>query len=59
MSAAQSGAIDDSQESWIATEVTGPGTLTFWWKVSSESGYDWLRFYLDGNEAAALTEDPG
>ncbi len=46
--AAQSGAISHSQESWLETTVTGPGTLSFWWKVSSESGYDWLELYLDG-----------
>ena len=28
--------------------VTGPGTLTFWWKVSSEKDFDWLRFHIDG-----------
>lgn len=46
--AAQSGAISHSQESWLETVVTGPGTLSFWWKVSSEAGYDWLELYLDG-----------
>lgn len=59
LSAGRSGAIGDSEESWIATEVTGPGILTFWWSVSSESGYDWLRFYVDGDERAAITEDTG
>lgn len=42
--AAQSGAIDNSQQSTLQTTVTGPGTLTFWWKVSSEQGYDFLTF---------------
>jgi len=46
--AAQSGAITDNQESWLATSVVGPGTLTYWWKVSSEPDYDFLEFYLDG-----------
>jgi len=48
--AAQSGAIDHSQESWVQTTVVGPGTVSFWWKVSSESCCDHLRFYIDGNE---------
>ena len=30
------------------TVTNGPGTLTFWWSVSSELGYDYLEFYLDG-----------
>lgn len=46
--AAQSGLINDSQESWFQTTVTGPGLLTFWWKVSSEEDYDFLEFYLNG-----------
>ena len=45
--AAQSGDIADSEESWMQTSVQGEGTVTFWWKVSSESGYDELEFYLD------------
>jgi len=30
--------------------VTGPGQLSFWWKISSEQNYDYLRFYLDAQE---------
>jgi M6 family metalloprotease-like protein len=50
--AAQSGAISDSQSSSLETTLAGPGTLTFWWKVSSEAGYDYLRFYSNGVEQA-------
>src|SRR6266446_5218650 len=46
--AAQSGFVLNNQESWLQTTVDGPGTLTFWWKVSSEQDFDWLRFHLDG-----------
>jgi len=28
--------------------VSGSGTLTFYWKVSSEANWDWLEFYIDG-----------
>lgn len=45
--AAQSGAISHNQQSGLSTTVTGPGRLTFWWKVSSEAGYDFLKFSLD------------
>src|SRR5207247_759980 len=48
--AAQSGAIGDGQVSWLETTVAGPATLSFYWKVSSESGWDFLRFYIDGVE---------
>jgi hypothetical protein len=47
-SAAQSGAIDHSQSSWLQTTVMGPGTVSFYWKVSSEANYDYLEFYIDG-----------
>jgi M6 family metalloprotease-like protein/uncharacterized repeat protein (TIGR02543 family) len=50
--AAQSGAIGNDQNSSMDTTVTGPGTMTFWWKVSSESTYDFLRFYINGVEQA-------
>ncbi len=53
--AAQSGAIGDNKETWIQTSVTGPGTLSFWWKVSSEDGADFLEFLLDGNFQNDLT----
>jgi hypothetical protein len=46
--AAESGLVSDNQESWVHTVVDGPGTLTFWWKVSSETDFDWLRFHIDG-----------
>ena len=46
--AAQSGSISDDQDSSIGTSVTGPGTLSFYWKVSSEIDYDFLKFSIDG-----------
>lgn len=47
-SAAASGPISHSQHSWLKTVATGPGTLSFTWKVSSEASFDRLEFYLDG-----------
>ena len=52
LSAAQSGAIGNNQLSGLKTSVTGPGTVTFWWKVSSEEGYDFLNFYVDSTNTA-------
>jgi hypothetical protein len=46
--AAQSGLITHNQESWLQTTVTGPGSLSFRWKVSSEADYDFLEFYVNG-----------
>jgi hypothetical protein len=55
--AAQSGAITDSQNTWIKTNVTGPGTLKFRWKVSCEPNYDYLRFYIAGSEKDKITSE--
>ncbi len=57
--ALQSGDIGDSQETTLTTKVTGPGTLTFWWKVSSETSSDFLRFRLDFAQVAAAPEISG
>jgi len=55
--AAQSGRIGNgnNQASWIQTNVTGPGSITFYWNVSSEAGYDFLRFFIDGIEQASIS----
>lgn len=49
-----SGGISANQATWIQTTVTGSGTLSFWWKVYSESNTpskmgDNLQFYIDDN----------
>ena len=46
---AQSGDIDDSQSSWLSLEyeVLYDDSISFWFKVSSESGEDFLQFYID------------
>jgi hypothetical protein len=46
-SAGQSGSISHSQSSWMGTTINGPGTLSFWWKVSSENSYDWLELWVN------------
>lgn len=45
--AAQSGLVGNNQQSLLQATVTGPGTLRFWWKVSSEPNYDRLWFNMD------------
>jgi parallel beta-helix repeat protein len=46
--AARSGEIKHDQESWMQTTVSGAGTISFYWKVSSEEYFDFLEFYIDG-----------
>lgn len=45
----KSGAISDNQSSEMSLELnlTSAGTVAFFRKVSSESGYDYLKFYID------------
>lgn len=47
---AKSGAIDDQSTSVVSYTVEDgmAGQISFYRKVSSESGYDFLKFYLDG-----------
>jgi RHS repeat-associated protein len=44
---ARSGEIGDDQETWLQTTVTGPGTLTFDYKLSCDAG-DEYAFSIDG-----------
>ncbi len=48
--AAKSGLITAGQTSTMnmGMAVPSPGTITFRYKVSSESSFDYLRFYIDG-----------
>jgi Leucine-rich repeat (LRR) protein len=48
VSAAQSGTIGDNEQSSLETTVTGPGLLTYWRKISSETNYDYLELYVNG-----------
>ena len=52
--AAQSGTTPDNGTSWMQTHITGPGTLTYWWKVSSQASGDYLRFYQDGSQVTSI-----
>jgi len=53
--AAQSGVISNSQETWVEASITGPGTGSFWWSVSSESDYDLLCFEIDGVQRTSIS----
>ncbi len=44
---AESGLIGDNQTSEMAATFEGSGTISFYWKVSSQE-YDYLKVYLDG-----------
>jgi len=48
----KSGNIIDNQTSTMSVtlDIMTSDSITFYYKVSSESGYDYLRFYIDGSE---------
>jgi len=43
---------------YTASSAT-PATVTFWWDVSSELGWDWLKFYVDGVEKESISGPAG
>jgi len=57
--AARSGPIDDLQQSVMTTSVTGPCKVTFYWGISSEADYDFMRFYIDDVEMEAISGEVG
>jgi hypothetical protein len=56
---AKSGSITDNQTSsmQVTMNVIASGNITFHYKVSSESGWDYLHFYIDGVEKAKWSGD--
>ncbi len=57
--AVRSGDISDEGSSLMSTTVTGPATVSFWWRVSSESGYDYLQFRVDDTMISEITGEAG
>ena len=57
--AARSGGITHNQESFLETAMSQPGTITFWWSVSSESCCDPLTFYIDDIAQQEIRGDIG
>ncbi len=53
--AVRSGPIEANGQSWIEASLPVAGTLTFWWKVSCEWGYDYLNFSVNGVEQASIS----
>src|SRR5207302_9269132 len=53
--AARSGWMGNNSSNSMQTTVTGPATVSFWWKVSSETNNDTLRFAISGLEQARIS----
>lgn len=56
-SAAQSGSLGDQQSSTLETTVTGPGTLTFWWKLTNGGDDFFMQFYVGSDPQDFLGAD--
>ncbi len=53
--AMQSGDVGDLNTSTLMAWVRGPGTFSFDWKASCESGFDFLNASLDGARVESIT----
>jgi len=53
--AAQSGPVGDSGAVTTATTMNGPGTILFWWRVSSETNKDYLKFFINGVQQSRIS----
>lgn len=58
---ASAGYIGDDEESEleIRLDISDGGEISFWYKVSSESGHDFLRFFIDGQEMDKWSGETG
>ena len=59
LGAFKSGKVSANQNSTLTYNVSGAGTFSFDWKVSSESGYDKLSVLLDGKEISGIAAISG
>lgn len=55
---AKSGTISHNQTSWLKRSFGG-GSLSFWYRVSSEATYDFLNFYVDGVRYVQVSGEVG
>lgn len=53
--AAKSPVISHKQQASMSTVVTGKTSVKFFWKVSSEANFDYLKFYIDGVQQAQIS----
>jgi hypothetical protein len=54
--AASSGPLGTGQQSWMETTVTGPGSLSFWWRISADNSSSAI-FSANGQPAAQISGD--
>ncbi len=47
--------VSDDQTATIESDIEGPASLRFFWRVSSEEDYDYLSFSIDGEERCRIS----
>ncbi|MDY6931423.1 MAG: invasin domain 3-containing protein [Halobacteriota archaeon] len=52
---AASGNIGNNRATWIRRDITGPVDVSFYWNVSSEENYDFLRFRVNGSDVYTIS----
>jgi hypothetical protein len=57
----KSGSVGDDQSSEVSVtiDVIADGMISFYYKVSSEATYDYLRFYIDGSNVGSWEGEAG
>ena len=55
VASAQTGMIGDGAQTPLRATVSGPGTLSFWWQVSSQAGADTLSFAYGSKLQATIS----
>ena len=57
----KSGFINDNQSTWMSIiyEAAIDDSVTFYLRVSSENGYDFFRFFIDGTQKFAASGEQG
>jgi len=55
VAAAKSGTLTNNQSSTVRTVLQGPGSLSFWWKLSAAVGSDNLSLIVDGATITNIT----
>ena len=55
VASAQTFVLGDNQHSSLKTTLTGPATLDFWWKVSSQTNADNLTFGINASNRLAIS----
>ena len=58
-SIASSESLGDGGESSAQLRVLGPGRISFWWRVSSEQGFDGLLLLLNGSLQTSISGETG